>query len=117
MDIYPYFVALGITQLLHSQEEIWTGFHKKWFVFTMPRWLFITFEISFSLPIIVYIFNPNLPFANVYMSVFALLMFINGIEHIIWGLVVKRYVPGLITAPFFIAIFIVYYLFLIRAGL
>ena len=113
MEHYNYFVALGITQLIHSQEEIWTNFHKRWFVFTMPRWVFITFEILFTLPIIAYLLNPNLPYANGYMSVFALLMFVNGIEHIIWALLEKKYVPGLATAPLFVIIFVLYYFSLV----
>gem|GEM_PF-6821803 len=33
MTPYGYFILFSTTQLIHSQEEIWTGFHKKWFVF------------------------------------------------------------------------------------
>ena len=110
MEHYPYFVAFGLTQLVHSQEEIWAGFHKRWFLFTMPRWVFIGFEMLFSLPIIIYLVNPNLPYANGYLQVFAILMFINGIEHIVWALVEKKYVPGLITAPIFVIIFLGYFI-------
>ena len=116
MTSYNYFVLLGIIQLVHSQEEIWTGFHKRWFVFTMPRWVFITFEVLFSLPIIAYISDSHLPFTNVYMPAFALTMLINGIEHIVWGLVSKKYVPGLVTAPLFVIVFVFYYISLVKAG-
>lgn len=109
MEHYSYFAAFALTQLLHSQEEIWTGFHRRWFLFTMPRWVFIVFEILFSIPIIAYLLSPELPFANGYMQVFALLMFINGLEHIIWAMVERKYVPGLVTAPLFIVIFLAYY--------
>lgn len=109
MEYYGYFTTFALTQLVHSQEEIWTGFHKRWFVFTMPKWVFVAFEVLFSIPIIAYLINPELPFANGYMQVFALLMLINGVEHVIWALVEKRYVPGLITAPLFVIIFIFYY--------
>lgn len=112
MEYYGFYTAFAVTQLIHSQEEIWTGFHKRWFVFTMPRRVFIAFEVVFSIPIIAYLINPELPFANGYMQVFAILMFINGLEHIIWAMVEKKYVPGLITAPIFIVIFILYYLVL-----
>lgn len=114
MTDYGYFVLLGLTQLVHSQEEIWTNFHKRWFVFTMPRWAFVTFEVLFAIPIVVYMVNPNLPLASIYMSAFALVMFINGIGHIVWALVEKSYVPGLITAPVFVAIFVFYYSSLVR---
>jgi len=75
----------------------------------MPRWVFVLFEVVFSIPIIVYLVNPNLVFANAYMSVFAVLMFMNGIEHVIWALVKKSYVPGLFTAPILILIFLMFY--------
>ena len=116
MTAYGYFVLLGLIQLVHSQEEIWTGFNKRWFVFTMPRWAFITFEVLFSIPIVAYIINPHLLFANVYVPVFALIMFINGIGHIVWGLVKKSYVPGLVTAPLFVAVFVFYYVSLVSTG-
>jgi hypothetical protein len=107
---------MGLSQLAHSQEEIWTGFHRRWFVFTMPRWLFIAFEVLFSIPIVAYIVNPHLPLANIYMPGFALLMFINGIYHITWAMVSKKYMPGLVTAPLFIVIFSFYFASLVRWG-
>lgn len=110
MSQYQYFALMGLIQLAHSQEEIWTGFHKRWFVFTMPRSVFISFEVLFSLAIIVYIAKPNLPYAHAVMPAFNLLMMINGIGHIVWALVVKKYVPGLITAPFFVVTFGFYFL-------
>jgi hypothetical protein len=109
MSTYEYFVLFGLTQLIHSQEEIWTGFHKRWFLFKMPLWVFIAFEIFFSIPIMAYLINPDLPFANGFMNLFAFLMFTNGMEHIIWALVVKKYVPGLVTAPIFTILFSLYY--------
>lgn len=116
MTTYGYFVLLGLAQLVHSQEEIWTGFYKRWFVFTMPRWVFLAFEVLFSLFTIAYMVKPDLPLAEVLMPAFALVMFINGIGHIVWGLIAKSYVPGLITAPLFVAVFAIYYINIIRAG-
>lgn len=109
MSEYAYFVLFGLAQLAHSQEEIWTGFHKKWFVFTMPRWAFIAFEVLFLAVMFLYILRPELAFAATYMKLFALVMLINGIGHIVWGLVLRKYVPGLITAPIFVVIFFFYY--------
>lgn len=109
MDIYYYYLAFVIVQLIHSQEEIWTGFHKRWFVFKMPRWVFVTFELVFSAVIVSYALWPDLPFSSLVMPSFVLIMLINGIGHIVWGLIERRYVPGLVTAPFFIVLFTVYY--------
>lgn len=109
MEHYSFYVAFALTQLLHSQEEIWTDFHKKWFVFTMPRWSFVGFEAVLSIFIVLYLFKPELPFANQFMILFSLVMFINGIGHIVWALVKRSYVPGLITAPIFVILFCLYY--------
>lgn len=109
MSTYSWFVLFGILQLIHSQEEIWTGFHKKWFVFTMPRWVFLTFEAALSSVIILYMLKPELAGAHTFMVWFMFAMLLNGMEHVIWGAVKKSYVPGLVTAPFFILLFIFYY--------
>lgn len=109
MDIYNFYVLFAITQLIHSQEEIWTGFHKKWFVFTMPRWLFIMFEVALSAVIILYLVNPQFYAADVFMKWFMFVMLLNGMEHVIWAAVKRAYMPGLVTAPIFILLFILYY--------
>ncbi len=113
MDTYNYFVLAGIIQLLHSQEEIWTNFHAKWFVITMPRPVFISFETLLSLAIIAYMLEPSLPAANYIMPFFILVMFVNGIGHIVWALIKKSYVPGLVTSPLFVVVFISYFVSLI----
>ncbi len=113
MDTHGWFVIFGVIQLLHSQEEMWTGFHKKWFVTKLPLWLFVAFEIILSAAIIAYIFSPTLPGAQTFMPWFIFAMLLNGMEHIIWGAVEKRYVPGLATAPLFVILFGFYYASLI----
>lgn len=113
MTTHDWFVLFGILQLIHSQEEIWTGFHKKWFLFKMPLWVFIAFEAMLSATILAYMLNPQLPGANGLMTWFMLVMLLNGMEHVIWAAVKKSYVPGLITAPLFIILFGCYYASLI----
>ncbi len=105
MSTHDWFILFGILQLLHSQEEIWTGFHKKWFLWPMPLWLFVTFEVILSATIIVYMINPQLPGASGFMTWFMFVMLLNGMEHIIWAAMKKSYVPGLVTAPFFVVLF------------
>jgi hypothetical protein len=43
-------------------------------------------------------------------SFFLALMFANGVQHVVWAGVVKKYVPGLITAPIHILVFMLFYL-------
>ena len=109
MSIHDWFVIFGILQLIHSQEEIWTGFHRKWFLCTMPRALFVALEAVLSSAILLYIFNPELPGASGFMTWFIFVMLLNGMEHVIWAAVKKSYVPGLITAPLFVILFAFYY--------
>ena len=109
MSLHDWFIIFGIVQLIHSQEEIWTGFHKKWFLFTMPRWVFIGLEAVLTFFILFYMFNPDAPGGQGFMYWFIFAMLLNGMEHIIWAAVKKRYVPGLVTAPIFVVLFGLYY--------
>ncbi len=114
MALYNYFVLFGIIQLIHSQEEIWTGFHKKWFLFTMSKWVFVAWEALLSAVIITYMLRPHLAGATGFMQWFIFAMLLNGMEHVIWGAVKKSYVPGLVTAPLFLILIGSYYQHLIK---
>lgn len=99
------FILYGV-QLLHSLEELFTEFHKKWYLFKMPFWVFFTFEISFNLFWGIVLFLQNFPFRESFLVFFIILMFANGVQHIIWWRFAKKYVPGLITAFVHIAVFL-----------
>lgn len=52
------------------------------------------------------------------MVSFNILMFANGMWHLVWFVFCekcKKYVPGLITAPIHVVTFIVFYVLLIQA--
>ena len=104
-----FFTISLLVQIAHSIEELSTGFHKKWYVFKMPFWVFFAFEVVFeSFWISVWCFQ-NFP-NRAYLQIFFLaLMFANGVQHIVWAGNVKKYVPGLITAPIHIIVFLVFY--------
>ena len=104
-----YVLSLG-TQIIHSIEELSTGFHKKWYLFKMPFWLFLLFEISFSSFWILVLFNKALPNRSLFQTFFLLLMLVNGIQHLVWWRNVKKYVPGLMTATPHIIIGITYFM-------
>lgn len=97
------FIFYGV-QLLHSLEELSTGFHKKWYLFKMPFWVFLTFEIFFNLFWGIVLFLQNFPFREGFLAFFIILMFANGAQHTIWWRFAKKYVPGLITAFVHIAV-------------
>jgi len=101
---YMFFV-----QLVHSLEELVTGFHKQWYLFSMPFWVFLLFEvlhtIFWALAIFTNIFSNKLELCAIFM----ILMFANGVQHIVWGEIRKKYVPGLITAPAHIVLFLIFY--------
>lgn len=87
-----------VIQLAHSFEELSTGFHKKWYVFKMPFWVFLIFEITFSLFWGVAIFTNTLANNPFLLSIFLLLMFANGVQHLVWFGVTRKYNPGLVTS-------------------
>lgn len=108
-DVETFFRILVLIQLLHSQEEIHTHFEKRWPLWKMPQNFFVTFEILFSVLLLLVIFIKNIPGRDIFMVAFNGLMFANGIWHCMWAGIERKYVPGLITAPFFIITFLIFY--------
>lgn len=104
-----FFLLSLVTQLIHSVEELSTGFHKKWYLFKMSFRTFLIFEILFSGFFIFVLFATAFPFRNLIQEFFLILMFANGVQHLVWWGAVKKYVPGLVTAFVHIAIFSVFY--------
>ena len=110
MSLLEQFFALSLfVQIIHVIEELLTGFHKKWYVFKMPFWMFLSFEIVFEGFWISVFLIHDLPMRNFLQALFLILMFANGIQHIVWAGNAKKYVPGLITAPIHIIIFLIFY--------
>jgi len=103
-----FFIISLLVQLVHSIEELTTGFHKKWYLFKMPFSVFLSFEILFSL-FWIFIFFSSIPYRENLQAFFLVLMFANGIQHLIWWGWEKKYIPGLITAFAHIAVFLVFY--------
>ncbi len=104
---YFYIFSLLI-QVAHSLEEIFTGFHEKWY-FKISFKKFISFEIPFVLLWFAVLLVGNFPYRIIFQEFFLLLMFANGVQHIVWWGNAKKYVPGLITAPLHILVFLVFY--------
>src|SRR3989339_1013415 len=96
-------------QLLHSSEELLNNFHKKWFFRKLTFKFFLSFEIAHNIFWGLVIFIPTFPFRFPLLGLFILLMFANGIEHVVWYMWEKKYVPGLLTAPVHIIIFIAFF--------
>lgn len=110
MDLLQQFFFLSlIVQLAHSFEELSTGFHKKWYLFQMPFKVFLAFELCFSAFWIVILLLPSFPFRVYLQESFLALMFANGVQHLVWWGTTKKYVPGLITAPVHILVFLIFY--------
>lgn len=99
MNLEQFAIVIFIVQIFHSIEELSTGFHKKWYLFKMPFWVFLTFEICFTIFWAYVLLVPTFPHRLSFLSFFIALMLANGLQHIIWWRFAKKYVPGLITAP------------------
>lgn len=104
-----FFVLSLLVQLVHSLEELSTGFHKKWYLFSMPFWVFLSFEVVFSGFWFFVLLHHAFPYRSYFQAFFLALMFANGVQHIVWWGSVKKYVPGLATAFVHIAVFLVFY--------
>ncbi len=110
MNFIEQFFAISLlVQIAHSIEELSTGFHKKWYMFKMPFWVFLTFEIIFEGFWIAVWLLQDFPSRILLQAFFLALMFANGVQHVVWAGNVKKYVPGLIIAPVHIIVFLVYY--------
>lgn len=110
MELISTFYAVSLfVQLVHSAEELSTGFHKKWYLSKMPFKYFLAFEVLFSLFWVSILLLVNFPAREQLQAFFLLLMFANGVQHLIWWGVTKKYVPGLVTAFAHIAVFMTFY--------
>lgn len=104
-----FFVISLLIQVIHAIEELTTGFNKKWYAFKLPFWVFLLFELVFEgFWISVYLFQ-DFPNRVAFQAFFLALMFANGVQHLVWAVNIKKYVPGLITAPVHIIVFLTYY--------
>ncbi len=109
VNLELFFALSLLVQLIHSIEELSTGFHKKWYLRQIPFRLFLAFELVFSLFWILIFFLKYFPYRPELQAFFLVLMFANGIQHIVWWGNVKKYVPGLVTAFLHVAVFLVFY--------
>ena len=110
MGHLEHFFAYSLfVQLIHSIEELTTGFHKKWYLFKMPFGIFLAFEVLFSAFWITVLLLPGSSYRTYLQEFFLVLMFANGVQHLVWFGNTKKYVPGLITAPIHVMVFLVFY--------
>jgi len=72
----------------------------------MSFWTFLLFEVVFLIFWTFVWLSSDLVYRIQLMLVFDCLMLTNGIQHLMWAFIQKKYVPGLATAPFFIIIFV-----------
>ncbi len=101
--------VMFFVQLLHSIEELLNNFHKRWFFKKLSFKFFLWFEIAHNIFWGLVIFIPTFPFKLPLLGLFSLLMFANGIEHLVWYMWEKKYVPGLYTALIHIISFAVFF--------
>lgn len=109
MDINSWYTVFVLIQLIHSQEEIHMHFNDKSPVFKIRRKPFLILEALFSLFIICWVFVPISVVGTIWKHIFILLMFGNGVEHLLWAYLKKGYVPGLVTGFILFIEFILYY--------
>jgi|GEM_PF-691841 len=111
--IETYFLIMLGIQVFHSIEELTQNFHEKFPLLKMSFKFFLLFEILFLLFWITIFMLKDIPNRFTLIAFFILLMFINGLWHIVWWGIKKKYVPGLITAPLFVIVFWSFYFYII----
>ena len=104
-----YILLMLFVQIAHSFEEITQGFAEQWFFIRLNERAFLIFEIVHNVFWTLIFLIPSIPYQKELLSFFALLMFANSIEHIVWAMWKKKYVPGLITALLHLILFIAYF--------
>lgn len=111
-NLTKYALGFLFLQFIHSLEEQLGDFHSRWPLMKITRTQFATFEILFQLFWFLPFIFANFTGRDEMLWFFPLLMFANGIWHVIWfGFFEKgkRYIPGIFTAPLFIILFISMY--------
>ena len=104
-----YFLILLIIQVVHSLEELIMGFHQKFPILKMSFRFFLSFEVLFlAFWVLVFVYS-GFPFRNGLLYLYNIMMFANGIWHLFWWGMEKKYVPGIATAPLFILVFLAFY--------
>ena len=107
-------IIMLVVQFAHSGEELLTGFHRRWYLTKLPFSYFLAFEILHNLFWTAVILLNYFPLRIYLLGSFVVLMFANGIQHLVWAGMVKKYVPGLITAPVHVILFLVLYFLMLR---
>jgi len=107
--LQTFFTIMLMVQILHFIEECVTNLPRYFPLFNYPLKRYLTFEIIFTLFWLAVLLAPNFPQKTFLLSFFLILMFVVGVWHVSWSLLARKYMPGLITACFFIATFIVFY--------
>lgn len=113
-SIFTFGLIAFTIQLAHSFEELITGFHKKWYFRKLSFRFFLAFEILHNIFWLSVLYTESFPVRYQLISFFLVLMFANGIQHVVWAGSVKKYVPGLATSALHIANFLVFYFGLFR---
>ena len=113
-NIELFATIMFVVQVIHSVEELSTGFHKKWFLFKMPFKVFLTFEIIHNLFWLSVLIFSGFPFRSILLYIFILLMFAQSLFHLAWWGNIKKYVPGLFTAFIHVTIFLIFYFQLLK---
>ena len=104
-----FFILSLIVQCIHGSEALIMGAHREWYLFTMPFWVLLLWEIVFlGFWSTVYVV-PGFPWREHLEALFLVLMFANGLQHIVWWGTRKSYVPGIFTAPLHVVVFLAFY--------
>ncbi len=107
-----YYFIFFFLMILHSVEEQALNFADRCPFMRLTYTQFWLFEVFFIIVWIVPFLLPQLFIAKLMEAFFPILMFANGIWHLVWFWFFergKRYVPGVVTGSLFVIIFLQFY--------
>lgn len=107
--LQTFFLILLALQLLQSIEKLSMGFHEKFPLGKMKWRTFLIIEIIFIGFWALVFLAKDFQYRDQFMAFFNVLMLANGVWEIVWAGIARKYVPGLIAAPFFIITFLIFY--------
>ncbi|MBA3724812.1 MAG: HXXEE domain-containing protein [Candidatus Levybacteria bacterium] len=109
INLETFALVILIVQIAHSIEELATGFHKRWYLRKLSFNTFLLFEIVHNIFWISVVLFKEFPLRSELLFFFIALMFANGVQHLVWFGTEKKYVPGLITAPIHVVLFLLFF--------
>ena len=79
-----FFTIMLAVQFLHSVEELTSRFHERCPFFSVSLRTFVLSQVLFLAFWVFILLYHGMPFRDLLMAFFIVLMFVNGVAHVVW---------------------------------